>query len=66
MNTKECIEYLKNKYGHLLLNKKEAAKELRRSEATIDRLRKAGQLRAKKIGGEVFFTVEELARFIAA
>ncbi len=66
MHLTDCIEYLKGKYGGLLLNKKEVAKELRRSPATIDRLRKTGHIKAKKIGNEVFFTVDEVARFIAA
>ena len=66
MQFTDYIDYLKNKYNSLLLTKKEAAQELKRSPATIDRLRKAGKLRSKKIGGEVFFTVEEIARFIAA
>jgi DNA-binding Xre family transcriptional regulator len=57
-------EQLSQRYKKLLLSKKEAANEIGVSEATIDRLRKSGQLKAKRIGGGVFFTINELVSFI--
>ncbi len=48
----------------MLLTKKETANELNISSATIDRLRKNGELNSRKIGGGVYFTIEEIARFV--
>ena len=62
------IEQLKieiqKRYKKLLLNKKEASKELGISISTLDRLRKSGYLREKRIGGGVFFTLDEIVNFI--
>ena len=62
------IEQLKieiqQRYKKLLLNKKEASKELGISISTLDRLRKSGYLREKRIGGGVFFTLDEIVNFI--
>ena len=62
------IEQLKieiqNRYKKLLLNKKEASQELGISISTLDRLRKSGYLREKRIGGGVFFTLDEIVDFI--
>ena len=51
-------EQLLQRYKKSLLSKKETADEIGVSTATIDRLRKSGQLRSKKIGGGVFFTLQ--------
>ena len=62
------IEQLKieiqQRYKKLLLNKKEASKELGISISTLDRFRKSGYLREKRIGGGVFFTLDEIVNFI--
>ena len=62
------IEQLKieiqQRYKKLLLNKKEASQELGISISTLDRLRKSGYLREKRIGGGVFFTLDEIVNFI--
>ena len=62
------IEQLKieiqQRYKKLLLNKKEASQELGISISTLDRLRKSGYLREKRIGGGVFFTLDEIVDFI--
>ncbi|MDY0193988.1 MAG: helix-turn-helix domain-containing protein [Aliarcobacter butzleri] len=62
------IEQLKieiqNRYKKLLLNKKEASQELGISISTLDRLRKSGYLREKRVGGGVFFTLDEIVNFI--
>ena len=55
---------IQNRYKKLLLNKKEASKELGISISTLDRLRKSGYLREKRIGGRVFFTLDEIVDFI--
>lgn len=59
-------EQLQKKHDKLLLNKDETAQELNISIATIDRLRKSGELKSKKIGGGIFFTIKEIANFIEA
>ena len=48
----------------MLLSKKETAKELNISEATIDQLRKNGELSSKKILGQIMFSIDEIARFL--
>ena len=58
------VEQLYRKYKKSLLSKKEAAEELSISTATLDRLRKQGLIRSKKVGGGIYFTLNELATFI--
>ncbi len=58
------LENLQQKYKKSLLSKKEAAEELSISTATLDRLRKQGLIRSKKVGGGIYFTLNELATFI--
>ena len=58
------LENLQQKYRKSLLKKKEAAEELNISQATLDRLRKSGEIRSKKVGGGVFFTINEIALFL--
>jgi hypothetical protein len=58
------LENLQQKYKKSLLSKKETAEELSISTATLDRLRKQGLIRSKKVGGGIFFTLKELATFI--
>ena len=60
------IDNLQQRYNKLLLSKKETAKELNISEATLDRLRKSGQIKSKKVLGGVFFTIKEIASFLDA
>jgi len=58
------IDNLQQRYNKSLLNKKETAGELNISQATLDRLRKSGQIKSKKVGGGVFFTINEIALFL--
>jgi len=58
------LENLQRRYQKSLLNKKEVAKELNISQATLDRLRKSGEIRSKKVGGGIFFTINEVALFL--
>ena len=55
---------IQQRYKKLLLNKKEASQELGISISTLDRLRKSGYLKEKRIGGGVFFTLDEIVDFI--
>ncbi|MFA6739936.1 MAG: helix-turn-helix domain-containing protein [Arcobacteraceae bacterium] len=64
MSQLEFVEMLRKNYKKMLLTKKEIAKELNVSEATIDRLRQKGQLNSKKILGQIMFPIDEIARFI--
>ena len=57
---------LKQRYQKLLLSKKETANELNISQATLDRLRKSGEIKSKKVGGGIFFTLSEIALFLEA
>lgn len=64
MSETELMELLRDKYDKMLLTKKETAEELNISTMTLDRLRQTGAIRSKKIGGGVFFTLDEIARFV--
>lgn len=55
---------IQQRHKKLLLNKKETSQELGISISTLDRLRKSGYLREKRIGGGVFFTLDEIVNFI--
>lgn len=58
------LENLRQRHSKSLLSKKETAKELNISQATLDRLRKSGSIKSKKVGGGVFFTINEIALFL--
>jgi len=45
--------------NHDLLTKREAARYLRVSEPTLDRLRKQGELHAVKVGCQIRFRIRE-------
>lgn len=58
------LENLQQRYTKSLLTKKETAKELSISEATLDRLRKANAINSKKVLGGIYFSLEEVAAFV--
>ena len=58
------LDNLQQRYKKSLLNKKEAAKELNISQATLDRLRKSGQIKSKRLLGGVYFSLPELSFFL--
>lgn len=58
------FDSLQHRYQKSLLNKKETAKELNISQATLDRLRKSGEIKSKRVGGGVYFSLNELASFL--
>ena len=64
MTQQEFIQMLRDNYKKMLLTKKEVAAELSTSQATIDRLRKNGELTSKKVLGQVMFSIDEIARFL--
>jgi hypothetical protein len=58
------LENLQHRFKKSLLTKKETARELNISQATLDRLRKSGDIKSKKVGGGIFFTIHEIASFV--
>ena len=58
------LDNLQHRFKKSLLTKKETARELNISQATLDRLRKSGEIKSKKVGGGVFFTINEIALFV--
>jgi len=64
MSQIELIQILRENYHKMLLSKKETAKEIGVSEATIDRLRQNGQISSKKVLGQIMFSIDEIARFL--
>ena len=62
----EIKSYLREKYDGYLLSKEEAGKEMKLSPASLDRLRKRGEIKSKMIGGKVMFHIDEVARVLEA
>lgn len=60
------LDNLQQRYKKSLLSKQEVSKELNISQATIDRLRKTGAIKSKKVGGGIYFTLKEIAEFLDA
>ena len=65
MTQEQFISLLRENHKKMLLTKKETANELSVSEATIDRIRGNGDLTSKKVLGQVMFSIDEVARFLA-
>jgi len=65
MTQVEFTQMLRSNYEKMLLTKRETAKEISVSEATLDRLRQTGQITSKKILGQIMFGIDEVARFLA-
>ena len=65
MGFNEIVAMLQNKHKKMLLSKAEAANELNVSQATIDRFRKQGVIKSKKVGGQIFFTIATIAEYVA-
>ena len=62
--TNSYAESLRKQYGTALLSKEQTAKELSISRATLDRIRKEGQIKSQKIGQQIRFNVTEIARVV--
>jgi len=58
------LDNLQQRYSKSLLTKKETAKELSISQATLDRLRKSNVISSKKVGGGIYFTLKEISIFL--
>lgn len=65
MNQEQFYSQLRENHKKMLLTKKETAKELSVSEATLDRLRGNGDITSKKVLGQIMFSIDEIARFLA-
>ncbi len=65
MNQEEFYSQLRENHSKMLLTKKETAKELSISEATLDRIRTNGDIETKKVLGQIMFSIDEVARFLA-
>ncbi len=65
MTQEEIKGGLREVHGKMLLSKKETAKELGISGGTLDSVRRKGGIKSKKILGQIFFDIGEVARFIA-
>jgi len=64
MSHTDFISMLRENYKKMLLTKKQTANEIGVSEATIDRLRQIGQIKSRKVLGQIMFPIDEVARFI--
>lgn len=65
MDQEQFLSLLRENYKKMLLTKKVTANELSVSEATLDRLRKNGDIESKKVLGQIMFSIDEVARFLA-
>ena len=63
-NQFDYAEFLQKKYGTPLIKKNLTAKELSISRATLDRMRKDGQIKSQRIGKQIRFHVIEIARLV--
>lgn len=64
MSKEDFTTSLRETYNTMLLNKEQTAKELNISQATLDRLRKSGGIKGKKVCGQIMFKIDEVARYI--
>ena len=65
MTRKEFYEFIQTRHGRTVLNKKEAGAELGGiSTATVDRLRRDGELKSKLIRGQIMFTCESIFKYL--
>jgi predicted transcriptional regulator len=65
MDKEEFVNVLRKSHQKMLLSKKQVANELGVSQASVDRLRNSGQLTSKKVLGQIMFSIDEIARFLA-
>jgi len=64
MNQKDTLEYLKNKYGRLMISQHEAMEELGVKINTMIRLRKSGEIKSKMVGGKAMINIGDLAEYM--
>ena len=63
---KMALEMLFAKGLNVSISKKDASAVLGIHISTFDRIRKAGEIKTKKVGGQVKVAIYELARYIAS
>lgn len=65
MTSQEFMKMIRECYKKVILNKSETAMELGGiSISTLDRLREKGEIRSKKIRGQIMFKAEEIYRYL--
>lgn len=66
MNQKKSDTYklLYDKFEKFVLNKLETSQVLNISIQTLDRMRKSGEIKSKRINKGVFFSIQEIANYI--
>ena len=65
MTQTEWFAEMRKTYNKMMLSKEEFAKELGCSQSTIDRLRKDGTVKGIKMGGQIRFKLDEVARVLS-
>lgn len=63
-NKSDTYETLYDKFQTFVLKKSEASQALNISIQTLDRMRKAGEIRTKRIHGGIYIDIRELANYI--
>ncbi len=66
MTQQDYIQILRAEHKNLQLSKEVTAIELNISTSTLDRLRKRGEIKSKKVSGQIMFTLGEIANYLAA
>lgn len=65
MDQEQIVVMLREKYNKMLVTKKEGSKELNISTGSLDELRRRGEIKSRKVLGQVMFDIGEIARFIS-
>lgn len=65
MTQTEFTVMLRETYKKMLLNKKETCREINISTGSLDELRRQGEIKSRKVLGQVMFDIGEVARFMA-
>jgi len=66
MTEQDYIQMLRADYKKMLLSKDITAIELNMSVSTLDRLRKKGEIKSKRVSGQIMFSIAEIAKYLAA
>ena len=63
-NKSETYYVLYEKFQKLVLSKLETSQILNISIQTLDRMRKSGEIKSKRINRGIFFSIKEIANYI--
>ena len=66
MTEQDYLQMLRAEHKKMLLNKEATAMELNMSVTTLDRIRKNGSIRSKKVSGQIMFSIGEIAKYLAS